>query len=43
MEFLLCIVQYLVVMVIIAAIGFLGIFCGIKMRKKKNAKEEQTK
>lgn len=37
-EFLLCIAQYLVIMVVLAAIGGCGTYVGIRLRKKKNAK-----
>lgn len=39
MSFLLCIAQYLVEMVILLAIGLLGAFIGIKLRKHKDAKK----
>lgn len=39
MEFLLCIVQYLLIMLVIVAVGALGVFIGITLRKRKNAKE----
>lgn len=42
MEFLLCIAQYLLIMLAIIAVGALGAFIGITLRKRKNAKE-QTK
>ena len=38
MEFLLCIAQYLLEMIVIIAIGALGGFIGIKLRKRKDAK-----
>jgi hypothetical protein len=38
MEFLLCIVQYLVEMIVLLAVGFLGASIGIKLRKNKNSK-----
>lgn len=37
-EFLLCIAQYLLIMVLLAAVGGCGAFVGIKLRKNKNAK-----
>lgn len=40
MDFLMCVVQYLVIMAILAGIGVLGGFCGVKLRKRKDAKEE---
>lgn len=40
MEFLGSFVQYLVIMIILAAIAALGGFLGVKLRKNKNAKEE---
>ena len=39
MSFLLCIAQYLLIMVFILAVGALGAFIGITLRKRKNAKE----
>jgi uncharacterized membrane protein YfcA len=38
MAFLLCIVQYLIEMILLVAIGCLGAFIGIKLRKRKDAK-----
>lgn len=38
-EFFLCIAQYLLIMVILAAIGACGAFIGIRLRKSKNAIE----
>lgn len=46
MDFLLCMVKYLVEMVILLAIGLGGAFIGIKLRKRKDAKTalaEETK
>lgn len=37
-EFLLCIAQYLIIMVILAGVGILGGFIGIRLRKSKDAK-----
>lgn len=37
-SFLLCVAQYLVIMVVLAAIGTCGAFVGIKLRKNKDAK-----
>lgn len=39
-DFLMCILQYLLIMVVLAGIGGIGGFIGIKLRKKKDAKEE---
>ena len=42
-DFLLCIAQYLLIMVVLAAIGGLGGFIGVRLRRKKDAKPaEQT-
>ena len=45
-DFLMCIAQYLIIMVILAAIGCAGGFIGVKLRKSKDAKKaaaaEQT-
>jgi hypothetical protein len=38
MDFLLCVLQYLLIMVVLAAIGGLGGFIGIRLRKNKDAK-----
>jgi hypothetical protein len=38
MNFLLCVLQYLLIMVVLAAIGGLGGFIGIRLRKNKDAK-----
>jgi hypothetical protein len=38
MAFLLCILQYLIEMVVLVAIGCLGAVIGIKLRKHKDAK-----
>ena len=37
-DFLLCIGKYIVEMVVLAAIGGLGAFIGIKLRRHKDAK-----
>ncbi len=37
-DFLLCIAQYLLIMVVLAAIGGLGGFIGVCLRRKKDAK-----
>ena len=39
MSFLLCIAKYVVEMVILLAIGLLGAFIGISLRKHKDAKK----
>lgn len=38
-DFLLCILQYVLEMIILAAVGCAGAFFGIKLRKKKDAKK----
>lgn len=38
-EFLLCIVQYVLIAIVILAVGFLGAFVGYKMRQRSNAKK----
>lgn len=40
-DFLMCIAQYLIIMVILAAIGCAGGFIGVKLRKSKDAKKQQ--
>lgn len=37
-NFLLCIAQYLIIMVVLAGIGTCGAFVGVKLRKNKDAK-----
>ena len=37
-DFLLCILQYVLEMIVLAAIGMGGAFLGIRLRKKKDAK-----
>lgn len=38
MEFILCVVQYVLIALVLVAIGGLGAFIGIKMRKASDAK-----
>lgn len=38
LEFLMCVLQYLLIMVVLAAIGACGALIGIKLRKRKDAK-----
>lgn len=38
-EFLLCILQYIIIAVVLLAVGLLGAFIGIKMRKSSDAKK----
>jgi hypothetical protein len=38
-EFLMCIVQYVVIALFLAGVGGLGAFIGIKMRKSSDAKK----
>ena len=40
-DFLLCVVQYLLIAIVIAAIAGLGVFIGISLRKRNNAKKAQ--
>ncbi len=39
LDFLLCIVQYLLIALVLAAVGGFGAFVGIKMRKASDAKK----
>lgn len=39
MDFIMCIVQYVLIAVILVAIGFIGVMIGIKMRKNSDAKK----
>ena len=41
MEFLLCILQYVLIMDILVALGIAGAFIGIRLRKSKDAKKEK--
>lgn len=38
MDFILCVVQYFLILLALAAIGGVGAFVGIKMRKSSDAK-----
>lgn len=38
MDFLMCILQYLITLVVLAAIGGIGASIGIRLRRKKDAK-----
>ena len=42
-DFLMCVAQYLIIMVILAAIGCAGGFIGVKLRKSKDAKKAAVK
>ena len=37
-QFLLCVAQYLLIMVVLAGVGVCGGFLGVKLRKSKDAK-----
>ena len=37
-QFLLCVAQYLLIMVVLAGVGACGGFLGVKLRKNKDAK-----
>lgn len=37
-DFFMCVLQYLLIMVVLAAIGGLGGFVGVRLRRKKDAK-----
>ncbi len=39
-DFLLCIIQYLLIMVILAAIGAAGGFLGVRLRRSKDEKQK---
>lgn len=39
-DFIMCIVQYVVIALILVAVGGAGAFIGIKMRKSSDAKNE---
>ena len=38
-QFLLCILQYVLIAIVILGFGFLGGFLGVKMRKRSDAKK----
>ena len=42
-DFFMCILQYLLIMVVLAAIGGLGGFVGVRLRRKKDAKTAALK
>ena len=42
-DFFMCILQYLLIMVVLAAIGGLGGFVGVSLRRKKDAKTAALK
>lgn len=42
MEFLLCVLQYLVIMAILAGVGVLGGVIGTRLRRSKDAKAALT-
>ena len=42
-DFLMCVAHYLIIMVILAAIGCAGGFIGVKLRKSKDAKKAAVK
>lgn len=42
MDFFLCVVQYLMIAIVIAAVGGLGVFIGISLRKRRDAKEAES-
>lgn len=39
-EFIMCIVQYVIIAVFLAGVAGVGVFVGIKMRKSSDAKKE---
>lgn len=40
-DFVLCILQYLLIMIALVGVGGIGVFLGIKFRKHKDAKAEK--
>ena len=40
-DFLMCIAQYVIIMIVLAAIGFCGALVGVKLRKNKDAKTKE--
>ena len=41
-DFLLCVVQYLLIAIATAAIGGLGVFIGINLRKSSNRRKQRN-
>ncbi len=39
-DFLMCMLQYLLIMAVLAGVGGIGGFIGVRLRKKKDAKGE---
>lgn len=40
-DFFMCMLQYVLIMAVLAGVGLLGGFLGMKLRKRKDAKGEQ--
>ena len=40
-DFLLCVLQYLLIMIVLAGVGFCGGKIGVAFRKRKNAKIDE--
>lgn len=41
-EFLLCVLQYVIILVVLLLIGCIGAFIGVKIRKAKDAKKAKN-
>ena len=41
-DFWLCVLQYVLIMIVLLAIGFCGAFIGTKLRKSKDAKKAKN-
>ena len=40
-DFFMCVAQYVIIMIVLAAIGFCGALIGVKLRKMKDAKTKE--
>ncbi len=40
-DFFMCVAQYVIIMIVLAAIGFCGALIGVKLRKMKDAKTKR--
>ena len=42
MEFILCVLQYLLILIALAAVAGIGMFIGITLRKRSDAKKAES-
>lgn len=40
-DFFMCVAQYVIIMIVLAAIGFCGALIGVELRKMKDAKTKE--